>query len=210
MARPSRAMTWLLPPMPADVAPQQERSDPDRAIADLRSPTATPLWPGSPSTSRPPRSPRSLNRFLRHHGPRSPRGASESHATKQRWEVSLLALSSGERERLLTQLPQMENTIKQLETRRSAASCRARRRGAASAPRGRGVGPAVWAARYRLDQPGRGGLPGPDHCRRGRCLRVHLRPLIRAMLEGKVLFIDDATLISPAVLAVCCWLAPPS
>jgi nitric oxide reductase NorQ protein len=28
-------------------------------------------------------------------------------------------------------------------------------------------------------------------------------PLIRAMLEGRVLFIDDATLISPAVLAVC-------
>ena len=27
-------------------------------------------------------------------------------------------------------------------------------------------------------------------------------PLIRAMQEGKVLFIDDATLISPAVLAV--------
>jgi nitric oxide reductase NorQ protein len=28
-------------------------------------------------------------------------------------------------------------------------------------------------------------------------------PLIRAMQEGRVLFIDDATLISPAVLAVC-------
>jgi nitric oxide reductase NorQ protein len=28
-------------------------------------------------------------------------------------------------------------------------------------------------------------------------------PLVRAMLEGRVLFIDDATLISPAVLAVC-------
>ena len=28
-------------------------------------------------------------------------------------------------------------------------------------------------------------------------------PLIRAMTEGRVLFIDDATLISPAVLAVC-------
>ena len=28
-------------------------------------------------------------------------------------------------------------------------------------------------------------------------------PLIRAMLEGRVLFIDDATLIAPAVLAVC-------
>jgi MoxR-like ATPase len=28
-------------------------------------------------------------------------------------------------------------------------------------------------------------------------------PLIRAMLEGRVLFVDDATLISPAVLAVC-------
>jgi nitric oxide reductase NorQ protein len=28
-------------------------------------------------------------------------------------------------------------------------------------------------------------------------------PLIRAMLEGRVLFIDDVTLISPAVLAAC-------
>ena len=28
-------------------------------------------------------------------------------------------------------------------------------------------------------------------------------PLVRAMTEGRVLFIDDATLISPAVLAVC-------
>jgi MoxR-like ATPase len=28
-------------------------------------------------------------------------------------------------------------------------------------------------------------------------------PLVRAMLEGRVLFVDDATLISPAVLAVC-------
>ncbi|MCW2895616.1 MAG: family ATPase [Actinomycetia bacterium] len=28
-------------------------------------------------------------------------------------------------------------------------------------------------------------------------------PLVRAMLEGRVLFTDDATLISPSVLAVC-------
>ncbi|MBV9204079.1 MAG: AAA family ATPase [Actinobacteria bacterium] len=95
-----------------------------------------------------------------------------------------------------------------------------RRRGAAQAARCRGARSAVRAARHRQDQPGRGGLPRPDHGRRRRRhhdrrlpgrvhpaprqhVRVHLRPLIRAMLEGRVLFIDDATLISPAVLAVC-------
>lgn len=41
-------------------------------------------------------------------------------ALQQRWEASLLALPSGERERLLTLLPQLENTIKQLETRQQA------------------------------------------------------------------------------------------
>jgi hypothetical protein len=37
--------------------------------------------------------------------------------------------------------------------------------------------------------------------RRGYNLDSHMR-LIRAMQEGRVLFIDDATLVSPAVLAV--------
>ena len=44
----------------------------------------------------------------------------------------------------------------------------ARCRGPAQAARRRGAGPAVRAARYRQDQPDRGGLPRPDHRRRRR------------------------------------------
>jgi nitric oxide reductase NorQ protein len=95
-----------------------------------------------------------------------------------------------------------------------------RRRGAAHAARRGSALPAGRAARHGQDEPGRGGLPRPDHG--GRRRRHHggdfvgeytqkpdgtyefiYGPLIRAMQEGRVLFIDDATLISPAVLAVC-------
>ena len=85
---------------------------------------------------------------------------------------------------------------------------------------GGSAGPAVRAARYRQDQPDRGRLPRPDHGRRRRRhhgrrpgRRVHPEPRRHLHLHlraadprhgrrGRVLFIDDATLISPAVLAV--------
>ena len=96
----------------------------------------------------------------------------------------------------------------------------ARCRGPAQAARSRGAGPAVRAARYREDLADRGRLPrdlitvagdgdttaadlvGEYTQKPDGTFEFIYGPLIRAMQEGRVLFIDDATLISPAVLAV--------